>query len=115
MAATQQELYFVDDGDQLASGAPVQPFAPVIILNHRYYLERYPRYYFVVRKDVGCNEVENERVCLYQEGVVCRHLAGDEKPFTMWVSNERREGRKLVTVYRDMEEKVKDMQVVVKR
>lgn len=81
-------------------------FDPVCLLDHEYRFEHYPGYYFIVRKDIACNDVECERVCLYKEGVVNKYLVLD-RPFTLWISNELRNNRRIERIYRDVEEKIK--------
>ena len=102
----QPELYTYSGGDNLTRNLADRVFAPVCLLDHKYYLAEYPAFYFIVRKDLNDNAPENERVCLYREGVVNRHLHGHDLPATAWMSNEHRCNRRIEVIYRDMLEKV---------
>ena len=102
----QLELSTYSAKDELTETDKYRVFDPVCLLDHEYRFEQYPGYYFIVRKDIACNDVECERVCLYKDGVVNKYLAN--KPFTLWISNDLRNSRRIERIYRDMEEKIKD-------
>src|ERR1035437_4236161 len=102
MLAAQQELYTYNGGDNLTGIDKGHVFAPVCLFNHKYYLTAYPDYYFIVRKDKYCNDAECERVCLYRGGVVNEYLQPSKEPFTMWITNDLRCGRRIEIIYRDM-------------
>lgn len=109
--ATQQpELYAYNRHSDNLTGMKDRVFAPVCLLDHRYYLERYPTYYFIVRNDLYCKDADCERVCLYREGEINVHLTGNEDPFTAWISNDLRFGRRIEVLYRDMEEKAGELE-----
>ena len=114
-AVTQPELYTYGKGDNLTGIQQEYVFEPVAILGHKYYLERYPDFFFIVRKDQYCDEKDCERVCLYRDNVVNVYLHDDGKPFTRWLINELRNGRKIKTIYRDMEDKAAEWTVTTKK
>ena len=78
-------------------------------LNEKYYLAAYPDCYFLVRNNLFDNARDAQRVCLYQGNVVNQYRFGDDNPHDLWLSNELRYGRKLDTLYRDMEEKAEEL------
>lgn len=81
-ATVQPELYIPTPGEDFLTGQRGRVFAPECILNHRYQLEQYPDFYFIVRHDQYSKEPELERICLYRQGVVNEYLRDDDKPFT---------------------------------
>lgn len=112
-ATNQPELTMWISGDNL-TGMKGRVFDPVCLLDHMYHLQAYPDFYFIVRHDQYTKEPEAERVCLYREGVVNTYLRPDDKPFTNLLSNELRGGRKIETIYKDMEEKAGEMTRIIK-
>ena len=109
MAHAQQLEFYTASGNNLTGIDKDRVFAPVCLLDHKYYIEKYPEYYFIVRKDKHCKDPDCERICLYQEGVVNEYLKGDAQPFTLWISNELRCGRRIETIYRDMQAKADEL------
>jgi hypothetical protein len=96
--------YFVTDQELFTPASKV--FKPVCLLDHKYFLDDYPEYYFVVTKGQYSNDPDDERVKLYKKGEVNEYLRGNSKPFTLWISNELRVGRGIKSLYAAMKEKV---------
>lgn len=113
-ATTHTELFKHTRGEDAITGKLMPAPELACRLNHEYYLQAYPDFYFIVRSDLHSKDEELERVCLYRKGVVNEHLRGDAKPFTNWISNELRDGRKIEDINRDMEAKAAEITRIVK-
>lgn len=83
-----------------------------IKLDHAYTIPLFPSYYFIIRSDLYSDAIEDQRVCLYQIGVVNFLLFGDNTPHDFLISNEPRSNRKLPTVVRDITVKVEAIAII---